>query len=250
MQSDYEPTNRQETCEASRKSSRWAVSCFAAIISVCIILQTFATATQPKPAPSDEIRAARFVVANRAGQERGQFGVSDSGEVSLRMWDEGRTMEATVEIDAQGIPRVSLARFGREPLAEMLVFEGGHPLLILRDAEERRRFGIAVGDRNAIGLNFYDSNDVVRCRIGLGENGQPRIALMNAKGKTLASLLTDDKGGTGLDLYDGEGRARAVIQVDANGEPDMALLSGDLKRLWSARNQSEERLESGKENGQ
>ena len=185
-----------------------------------------------------EVRAQRFVVVDDAGNERAELGILASGQPSLRIWDEARTIAATLEIDQAGMPRLAFENIGGAPLTELGVLDKRYPVFILRSADGKRRLGVAVAEAGVVSIGLYDTHKRNRCSLSLDEDGQPQLRLKDGKGNDRVRLMIGSDGACALDLLDPKGRERAVLQVDGQGEPDGVLLGPDRKPLWSARSSS------------
>ena len=134
---------------------------------VCFAVGGLRTTAGDAKTIRDEIQARRFVLVDGAGKERGEFGIMQGGEPALRIWDEGRTMIATLEIDHAGMPRLAFESVGGAPLPVIAlgVQDKRHPVFMLYDGDGRRRVGMAVGEAGAAIMGLYDTRKRNRCSL-------------------------------------------------------------------------------------
>lgn len=229
--------NGDKNLVESKRTGRmgWSVTILL-LLAVCFWLGSgvLSTADSEDKAIPSEIRARRFVVVDANGNERGELGMLPSGQPALRIWDERKTIVGTLEIDQAGMPRFAFEKSSGEPLLELGVLDGEHPVLVLSDADGNRRLGIVVGKPGSVDIALYDTQQRNRCAISLSQDGNPEIVLRDDKGNVRARLMLDDKGTCALDFLNRKGQERIVFQVDAQGQADAIVFGTEGKPTWSA----------------
>lgn len=180
-----------------------------------------------------EIRAQSFVVVDNAGKERGVFGILPSGQAGVRIWDAGKTIAATFEIDQRGMPRMAFEKTDGTPLVQIGVYDKQYPVFILSDGAGIRRLGLAITNDGTINLILNDTSKKSKCRIAVGSDGEPRIVLHDKRGEARVSLMVANDGMCAVELFDQEGQSHVVFVVDDEGHADAAVLGRDGKAIWS-----------------
>ena len=205
-------------------------------LAVCfwLGLGVLSTAQSEDRAVPVEIRARRFVVVDDTGRERAKFGVMEDGETGMVVWNKKKSTAVSVSMDRFEMPRIVLENSKAEALLDFGILGDRYPVLVMRDANGRRRLGVMVTEGGSVGIGLYDEEKRNRCGVALGRDGHPQITLKDDKGRVRASLMLDGRGACALDLFDPKGQERIVLQVDAQGHADAVVFGPNGEATWSA----------------
>jgi len=138
---------------------------------------------QAKPDVKDEVRAKRFVLVDDAGKERAALESFPDGQARLVV--RGKDKAATYcGIMSNGTAIVTLATPGGQRVVELGTVDEA-PIVILRDASDKLRIGMTIGENGSAGVVIRDGQGAQRLSLEVGKDGTTEIRALDAKGTVL-----------------------------------------------------------------
>jgi len=156
-------------------------------------------AGQARPSSPSEVRATKFTVVDSEGRARGEFGLTEEGDVQLRIPRTPDGPGVWIGVRKNGVRGVALFGEDRRPQIE-LVSESASALpgLTIYDKQGSYRLTMGVGDDGSVALAMGDGAARRRLVVGIGPDGTPSMHMLDASGKSrLIGTLSSD-GSRGL----------------------------------------------------
>jgi hypothetical protein len=135
------------------------------------------------------LKAERFVLVDRDGNERGVIQVDAKNSAAMGFYDQKGNKRVILGETADG--RDGLAIFGTngQQMAGFTVAEDNQSSVTLYDpANGRARVGLGVAASGEPALVLFDKNGRDRAEMHVTVNGKPGLALADEAGKTIAGL--------------------------------------------------------------
>jgi hypothetical protein len=148
-----------------------------------------------------EMRAEKFVLVDRRGNERG-----------------------TIEVTTRGFAQISLEDNDGRARGQFRVGGDGDSTLGFYDQNGAKRVVLGMSPTERDGLALYAANGRQIAGFSVTEDSQASIALYDpASGRARVGLGVATTGEPALGLFDKEGHDRAELHVNDQGKPGLSL---------------------------
>jgi hypothetical protein len=198
---------RLETIEReNRRLGQWGVVVVLGIVALALMGAVAGKGTKV-------VEAQRFVVRDRDGNVRGEFGYTDEHSVTLRI------------LDGKGKNRIDLR-------VDVL----DSPLFTLRDRKDMARITLGIDPRTAMldnwALIFSDGDGKRQAELSTDEGGpkglearwvKTKLVLFDDRGKERVDLGVHENGAPGLSLWDANSTLRAWLALREDRAPILTL---------------------------
>lgn len=183
---------------------RWRRSSAVGLLGVVVV--AVAVVALRTGTARDIVEARAIVLLDDQGRRRGELLMEENGSASLGLYDETGIRKVRLALDADGMPRLTLAG-PTQTRIWLAVNSEGVPEVVLHDQQGTKRIEMTLDRTGAPAVVLSDTSHSPRAVLGVDHQAAPAL-LMRGEGEGRVSLSVLPDGSPVLGLQDREGNVR------------------------------------------